>query len=126
MADPTLAVHKALIAAINGVVTCSVYDGVPQGASYPYVTLDFTVADNDDYTNSRQDRRFVYLGIWSRAGGQEEIYTIMGQIDTLHEQPLTLDTGQLVSLRVERKRTSREPDNKTFMGQITLRIITTH
>lgn len=127
MSEPTLALRSALLTALDGVLSCEVYDGVPQRAAYPYVTFDYETVNNEDYLGGfRVERRYVYLGIWSRVTGTEEVLSIMAQIDALNESPLTLSTGQLVSLRVERKRTVREPDNLTFMGQVTLRIITTH
>lgn len=127
MSDPTLALQSALLSAIDGVVSCEVYDAVPQGAAYPYVTLDYQTSSNNDYLGGfRVDQRYFYLGVWSRVAGAEEVLGIMAQIDALNEQPLTLSTGSMVSLRVERKRTVREPDNLTFQGQVTLRIITTH
>lgn len=127
MSDPALPLQSALLAALNAALTCSVYDAVPQGAAYPYVTIDYSVSVNSDLLGGyRKDTRFYYLSIWSRAYGSEEVYSIMASIDALSETPLTLTSGDMVSLRVERKRTSREPDNLTFMGQVTLRIISTH
>ena len=127
MSDPALPLQSALLAALNTALTCSVYDAVPQGAAYPYVTIDYSVSVNSDLLGGyRKDTRFYYLSIWSRAYGSEEVYSIMASIDALSETPLTLTSGDMVSLRVERKRTSREPDNLTFMGQVTLRIISTH
>ena len=127
MADPALPLQSALLAALNTALSCSVYDAVPQGAAYPYVTMDYSVSVNDDLLGGyRKDERYYYLTVWSRAYGSAEVYSIMASIDSLNETPLTLSSGDMVSLRVERKRTSREPDNLTFMGQVTLRIITTH
>lgn len=126
MSDPSVALQTALIAAIEGVVDCDVWDAVPQNSPYPYVTIDSSVAGNEDFLAERMDRRFIYIGVWSRNYGQAEVSLIMSQIDTLNEKPLSLSTGQVASLRVERKRTVREPDNLTYQGQVTLRIITTH
>jgi hypothetical protein len=126
MAEPTRALHKALKAQLDTLCSCSVYDGVPQEAVYPYVVLDFMTTNNEDYTNARQDRRFVYLSVWSRNHGQEEVMDIIEQIDAINETNLSLDTGDAFSVRVERKQTNREPDNLTFMGQVTLRVLTTH
>jgi hypothetical protein len=126
MADPTLALHTALIAALDTACSCDVWDAVPQGAAYPYVTIDFISSDNMDFTSSRLDLRHVYLSVWSRSGGQAEIMGIIAEIETLNEQPLTLSTGTCVSLRVDSKRTYREPDALTFRGQVILRIYTTH
>ena len=126
MANPVLALQKALLAKLDTLVDCEVYDGVPQNADYPYVLIDTDQVINEDFTNQRMDRRFIYLSIWSRAYGSAEVKTIIGQIDTINETPLTLDTGECISVRVERTHTNREPDALTFMGHITLRVLTLH
>lgn len=126
MANPGLALHKALIAKLDTLIDCGLYDAVPDGAAYPYVVIDSDSVTNEDYTNLRVDRRFIYLSIWSRAHGSAEVRSIIGQIDAINETPITLDTGNCASVRVERTHVNREPDNLTFMGHITLRIITTH
>ena len=126
MSNPGLALHKALIAKLEALTTATIYDAVPQSADYPYVVIDSDQVINADFTNARMDRRFVYLSIWSRAYGSAEVKTIIGEIDPINETPLTLDTGELISVRVERTHTNREPDTLTFMGHITLRILTLH
>lgn len=126
MAEPTKALHKALLTALNSACSCSVYDGVPQDAAFPYVVIDYMTSENNDFLVGRMDVRFVYLMVWSRNLGQAEVMGIIEEIETLNEQPLTLDTGAVASLRVDSKRTAREADNLTFKGQVTLRVITTH
>jgi hypothetical protein len=126
MSDPTVSLHTALLAALKGVCSCEVYDAVPQGTAYPYVTIDSMLSGESEFLSLRAQTRFVYLGIWSRAYGQAEIMDIMAEIDGLHEQALLLSTGQAISVRIERTRTVRESDNLTYMGQVTLRIITQH
>jgi hypothetical protein len=125
MADPTVALHTALIAALDGACSCDVWDTVPQNAAYPYVVTDYQYSDNEDFVAQRFDRRTCYLSIWSDIS-QAEVMGIIGEIETLHEQPLTLTTGTCVSLRVDSKRTFREPDALTFRGQVILRIYTSH
>ena len=130
MADPSLALHKALLASLQSACTSAsaVYDGVPQTASYPYVVIDYSYSNNQDFMSldERMDERLVYLSIWSRIHGQQEILQLFTEIETIHEQPLTLDTGTAVSVRVDAKRTYREQDALTFRGQVVLRVITTH
>ena len=127
MADPTLALHTALLAALQGVCSCDVWDGVPQDTAYPYVVMEYTSSSNADFIGGqRVDERYVYLSVWSRVDGQAEVMDIMSEIDTLNEQPLTLSTGHMSSLRVDRKRTFRETDALTFRGQVVLRVLTTH
>jgi len=126
VSDPTVELHTALLAAIDALVTCDVWDCVQQDTTYPYVVVDFTTASNEDLLSTRMDRRFVYLSIWSRSEGQAEVMGILSQLDALNNSSLSISTGDVVSIRVERKRTSREPDNLTFMGAMTLQILTTH
>lgn len=135
MADPSFAVQKALYTALNGNITINgspgrnvpVYDAVPQNAAYPYVTFDSEITNDADFLNSRMDERFFYLTVWSTYRGQKEVKEIMAEIDRLlHRQRLTLDTGTMVHCTVRRKRSTRDADAVTFMGQITLRIITQH
>jgi Protein of unknown function (DUF3168) len=126
MASPGKALHKGLLAKIDTLIDCEVYDAVPQGAAYPYVLIDTDAVSNEDYFNLRMERRFIYLSIWSRAYGSAEVRGIIDQIDAINESPITLDTGDMVSVRVERTHCNREPDNLTYMGSITLRILTTH
>lgn len=127
MSDPTVALHKALLAALDSACSCDVWDGVPQSTAYPYVVLDYMFSDNMDFLgDQRMDERYIYLSVWSRVQGQAEVMGIISEIETIHEQPLTLETGTCVSVRVDRKRTFREPDALTFRGQVVLRIITLH
>ena len=126
MADPTVALHKALLATLKTACSCDVWDGVPQDTAYPYVVIDYMLSDNMDFLVERMDERYIYLSIWSRSQGQAEGMGIIAEIETIHEQPLTLETGQMISLRVDRKRTYREPDALTFRGQVQLRVLTLH
>ena len=126
MPSPNKALHKSLLSSLDGLVTCEVYDAVPQDAAYPYVLVDTDSTSNEDLFNLRVERRFIYLSIWSRAYGSAEVRGIIDQIDAINETPITLDTGDMVSIRVERTHVNREPDNLTYMGSITLRVLTSH
>lgn len=127
MADPGLALHKALLAALDAALTVDVWDAVPQDSPYPYVTVDTSMASNADYLTARKDERFVFLTVWSETRGQEEVLSIIGQIDAaMSGATLTLDTGRVVRVWIDRKSTQRDADNVTFMGQVVLRIITEH
>ena len=128
MADPTKALQKAILASLNTACSCSVYDAVPQNATFPYVAMEYMFSENRDFMSlsERMDERYMYLTIWSRSQGQAEIMGIISEIETIHEQPLTLDTGTAVSVRVDSKRTYREPDALTFRGQVVLRTFVTH
>lgn len=107
----------------------TVYDSVPQGAARPYVAFDRQIAEphESEPLGSRRDTRFIYLSVWSDYRGQKEVVEIIEAIDArLHRSKLTLATGRMVRCEVLRRVTTPEPDNLTFQGQITLRIITEH
>jgi hypothetical protein len=126
VADPSLALHKALLARMSS-LTVPVFDAVRQGQAYPYVTVDYSIAGEVNHLRERLDERFVYLTVWSETRGQEEVLRIIGEIDALLDgAKLSLDTGTAVSIKVDRKATQRDADNVTFMGTVTLRVLTKH
>ena len=126
MAEPTLALHVAILAKLKSLLSVDVWDAVPQNSAYPYVTIDSMVSATADFLSSRVTERFVYLGVWSRNYGQAEIMGIMGQIDAIHNSTLTLTDGRAVSVRVDSTQTVRDSDNLTYQGRVTLRVITQH
>lgn len=128
MSDPGLALQKALFDKLSASLTVPVFDAVPAKTPYPYVTLDYEVADNTTpVSGKKRENRLFYLSIWSSYKGQAEVKRINGEIaDALDEVPLPLSTGTAVSVRVLRTETTREPDGVTYMGSVTLRIITQH
>jgi hypothetical protein len=127
MADPSFALQVALFGRLVAEVSCPIYDSVPMDAPFPYVSLDYEISSNDDPLASRRDIRLFYLSVWSDFKGQEEVKRLMAEIDAAtHERPLALTTGRVVSIRVDRKQTNREPDGVTYQGSVTLRIITEH
>lgn len=128
MSDPGLALQKALFDKLSASLTVPVFDAVPMGTPYPYVTLDYEVSDNATPISGRKrENRLFYLSVWSDYRGQAEVKRINAAIaEALDEQPLALSTGTAVSVRVLRTSTNREPDGVTYMGSVTLRIITQH
>jgi hypothetical protein len=131
MSDPSLALQTALYQRLTAALAAQsvpVYDAVPNGTPYPYVTLDYEAVDNTTPISGRKrENRLFYLSVWSNYKGQAEVKRINAAIaEALDEQPLALSTGAAVSVRVLRTGTNREPDGVTYMGSVTLRIITQH
>lgn len=125
--EPGLALHKAILATLKDGLSVPVYDAVPQGTPFPYVTVDTSITANADALVERIDERFIFLNVWSQVRGQEEVLSIIGEIDRLmHNNKLELDHGYVVSIQVDRKMTRRDADNVTFQGQVTLRVLTHH
>ena len=128
MSDPGLALQKALFEKLTIALATPVFDAVPANTPYPYVTLDYeTVENTTPVSGKKRENRLFYLSIWSDYQGQAEVKRINGEIaEALDEIALPLSTGTAVSVRVLRTETNREPDGKTYMGSVTLRIITQH
>jgi hypothetical protein len=128
MSNPGLALQKALYEKLSASLSAPVFDAVPEGTPYPYVTLDYEATDNTTpISGKKRENRLFYLSVWSNYQGQAEVKRINGEIaDALDEIALPLSTGTAVSVRVLRTETNREPDGKTYMGSVTLRIITQH
>lgn len=128
MSDPGLALQKAIYEKLSASLSAPVFDDVPDDTPFPYVTLDYEAVDNTTPISGRKrENRLFYLSVWSNYQGQAEVKRINAEIvAALDEVPLPLDTGTAVSVRVVRTETNREPDGKTYMGSVTLRIITQH
>lgn len=128
MSDPSWALQVALFQKLSATLTVPVFDAVESGTPYPYVTLDYEVADNaSPISGKKRDNRMFYLSVWSNHQGQAEVKRINAEISAaLDEIKLPLSTGNAVSVRVIRTESNREPDGVTFMGSVTLRIITQH
>ena len=80
-----LVTQKKIYEALNGVISCPVYDNAPQGASFPYVTIGEANLLDDD-TDTEQGVLISYvIHTWSQADGRKETKTIMGEIyNALH------------------------------------------
>lgn len=127
MTDPGWALQKAFYAALTASLSVPVYDEPPQGAAYPYVTLNSQAARPDDPLDSRRDERLVYLTVWSSYRGQREVLEIMGALDAvLHRARLPLETGRMIRAYVVRKITSRDLPDGTYSGSVTVRVLVEH
>ena len=127
MADPLAAIHKAIYTALNTAMSIDVYDYVPQNASYPYVEIERSVASSEDSLVAQKDNVFTFVTIWSDYKGQKEI---LEQMETayaaLHRQKLALDNGNMVECMVQMRDTSRDVNDKTFIGSLTVRSLVEH
>lgn len=119
-------VQIALYAALSAALDVPVYDA-PEGADYPYVTIDAIEVQPVDYLVERMDRYLVYLTIWSNYAGKKEVAGIASTIyDTLHRQRLTLTAGSLVDMQVSSRRINRDVDELTYSGSLTVELRVQH
>lgn len=83
-------------------ISVQVFDEVPQGTTLAKYAVIGTVPferqwDTHDTEGSEQ---FHQVDVWSNAKGAREVQLIMEEIDArLHNQPLTMASGQLVLLQ---------------------------
>ncbi|WP_313489176.1 DUF3168 domain-containing protein [Stutzerimonas nitrititolerans] len=128
MPDPGFALQKAIFQRLSDELSVPVYDAVPMGTPYPYVTIDAErVTNTSPIAGRKREQRLIYLSVWSDYQGQAEVKRINGEIaDALDERRLRLDDGRAVSVRMVSAESNREPDGRTYMGAVTFRVITTH
>lgn len=128
MADPGFALQQAIYQRLAAELTVPVYDAVPMDTPYPYVTIDSEQVVNATPISGRmRETRLLYLSVWSDYQGQAEVKRLSGEIcAALNERRLPLTVGRVVSMRVLRTESNREPDGRTYMGSVTVRVITTH
>ena len=130
MSDPGLALQKALFDRLSlpGVISCPVFDCVPEKTPLPYVVMDTEISSNTTpISGKNRENRLFYISVWSNHKGQSEVKRINAEIAAaLDEVPLPLSVGTAISVRVLRTETNREPDGKTFMGSVVVRVITQH
>jgi len=80
-----LITQKKIYEALNGVISCPVYDNAPQGSSFPYVTIGEANLTDDDTDRIQCVYISYVIHVWSRSDGRKEIKTIMGEIyNALH------------------------------------------
>jgi len=116
--DLQRAVHAALagdtsvLALLGG---ARIYDDVPQGAAFPYVSLaGFTARDWATGTDPGAEVIFT-INTWSRGAGHKQAHLLAEAVrSALHDAPLTLTDHHLVNLRHESSSTHRERDGDTY------------
>lgn len=128
MPNPSVALQAALYGRLTAEVSAPVYDGAPLDTPMPYVSIDREVVKNTrPISGRRREERLIYLSVWSDALGQAEAKQIVGEIiAALDERRMDLDVGRAVSVRVIDSDTQRDEDGVTYMGSVTVRVITTH
>ena len=92
MSDPAISLQAALYHRLSSELTTPVYDAVPMGAPYPYITIDNEqVTNTSPISGRKRAQRFIYLSVWSDYKGQSEVKRINSEIEAaLDERPLVL------------------------------------
>lgn len=71
--------------ALNGVISCPVYDIAPENTSYPYVTIGDALASNNDTDTTINQMVSCTVNVFSREDSSKETKLIQGEVfDALH------------------------------------------
>ena len=126
------AIHRALTA--NPAVSAllggpHVWDHVPRGAAYPYVTFGVTTerdwSTGSDPASDAGGEHILTLHVWSKSAGRDEVDAIAAALrHALHEQTLSLAGHRLVNLRHELTDTRRNVNDELYHGVVRLRAVT--
>lgn len=126
MASPSLEIQGAIVArlkataAITALVGTRVYDSVPAGASFPYITLGEGDETSDDVDCVDGFEISLDVDVWSRAPGFPEAKRISNEIrNALTDPPLTISDNALVYFNHRQTRTFRDPDGITSHAVLT-------
>ena len=118
----TLSTDPGVLGALGGP---RIYDHVPRGAAYPYVTFGQSTVRDWSTGGDEGDEHVVTLHVWSLAAGRNQVHDIVGALRVaLHDRDLTLAGHRLVNLRHEHSEARREADGERFHGIVRLRAVT--
>ncbi len=131
MANAQWALQQAVYSALIGDLAVTsllggphVYDDVPQGKDYPYLT--FGQSSLRDWSTGSDDgaEHIFTLHVWSREAGRKQVYELMAALRTaLHERALAMTGFALINLRHEFSDARREPDGDTYHGTVRFRAV---
>lgn len=128
MSDPSLEIQGAIVTALKAtgalppVVGGRVYDAVPAGAAFPYITLGDgqVLPDKADCISGAEV--ILQIDVWSRSTGYPEVKTIAkAVIAKLDDQPLSVAGQDVLVFEHEATRYLRDPDGLTRHAAITFR-----
>ncbi|MCM2580445.1 DUF3168 domain-containing protein [Streptomyces meridianus] len=94
-----------------GALVTGVFDEVPEGQAYPYVTIG-SISEVPDDAHDRQGlEAAAVLHVWSQYRGYREAAEIFAAVDAvLDRKPLTVDGYEDVSIAHTQHQSLRDPD----------------
>lgn len=102
---------------LTAIVGSRVYDNVPEGAEFPYISFGPHDVIEDDADCITAGEHNLQLDVWSRTVGSLQTKEIVSKIKSiLHDHDGEMLVNALASLRVENRRIFRDPDGKTTHG----------
>ncbi len=132
MASPGYELQKAIFASLTADTILTVllggvriYDNVPRGAEYPYVTFGQT--SSRDWSTGTEDgeEHSITLHVWSDAPGHRQTQLIVAALRTrLHDAALSLTGHRLINLRHEYSEARRQAGGESHRGIVRFRAVT--
>lgn len=120
MANPDLELQGGIFtllssdAALVGEVGDGIYDGVPESAVVPYVTIGEAQFIRSDASGLTAGDVYLTLHAWSHEPGFREVKQVAGLVvDALHHAAIPMPSYRLVSINHRRTRTFRDADGQT-------------
>lgn len=130
MSDAGWELQKAVFAALDGDATLGalisgVFDHVPPGTEFPYVTVgEVTVRDESTMAKDGQVHT-VTVHSWSRGRGRKELKQVMGEVyRILHKGTLAVAGQDVAGMMFEFADTLLDPDGLTYHGVQRFRAVT--
>lgn len=107
-----------------GALITGVFDHVPQGTAYPYVTIgDASSEDWSTATSVGAQTRFA-IQVFGRSGGRKAMLTIMERIYALlHGESLSLSGHHCIHCRHESSRMEQQADGLTYVGEMQFHLL---
>ncbi len=94
-----------------------IFDDVPQGAAFPYLTIGQSTARDWSTSSEAGFEHNLTLHVWSKSHGRKQVQETLGAIhDVLHDANLTLEDHNLINLRHNYTEIRRTPDGKAYHG----------
>lgn len=131
--DPSWELQKAVYTAITGDADVKtvignparVYDHVPEGAVFPYITIGEGGETDESTMGKRNEAHSINVHIWSQYRGRKEVKQIMAAIHpVLHMSSLSLNGVDFAGMIFESSNILRDPDGLTWHGIQSFRAIT--
>jgi hypothetical protein len=133
MSDPSAVLQSAIIAALKADATLSgfiagrVYDPVPSGFVFPYVTVGDGQVVGDDNECADGSEVFFQCHAWSRTPGYSEVKKIAAAIrSALRSATLTLTGFDVGLAEFTQTQFLKDPDGLTSHAVVEFRFLITH
>lgn len=105
---------------VSAIVGDRIYDGVPPGAVFPYISFGATDYTPDDADCIEGREETIQIDCWSRDQGKKwPCKQLVDAVKTaLHDKDGNMSVGALVLMRVTMVRVFNDPDGITAHGVV--------